>query len=120
MKIYDNFPIWILLIDYLFGMIMWILIFGFLLNLLFYEETKIKIVKLYFTFINKLFFIANKIIPSYLPRPLMPLYLSWVVFMFRFYLLPIVNGIDAIGNLSFPFENLIIKYLNFNALIQNF
>ena len=119
MIIFNQFPSWILFIDYFLGLIMWFLIMGFCLNLLFTEETKLKLIKFYFSVINKLVFLLNKIIPSFIPKPVVSIYLAWLIFTARFYILPIVNGFDAIGYLSFPFERLFITNSYISNLFQH-
>ena len=116
----EQFPFWILLLDYIFGIIMWVLIFGFILSLLFEEQSKIKIISFYFNFINAIIKYFIKVTPLFLPKPLISIYLAWLLFMTRFYLLPLVNGFDAIGYLSFPLENLIYKHSDLNFLFQHF
>ena len=116
----EPFPFWIFLLDYAFGIIMWFLIFGFILSLFFIEQTKIKLISYYFNFINSITKYFDKITPFFLPKQLISIYLAWLFFMTRFYLLPLFNGFDAIGYLSFPLENLIYKYSDLNYLFQNF
>ena len=119
MIIFNQYPSWVLFIDYFLGFIMWLLIVGFCLNLLFTEETKVKVIKYYFSFINKLELLLNKIIPSFIPKPIVSIYLAWVIFTARFYILPVINGFDAIGYLSFPFERLFIEDSYISDLFQN-
>ena len=119
MIIFNQFPSWVLFIDYFLGFMMWFLIIGFCLNLFFTQETKAKAIKFYFNFIDKLILLLNKIIPSFIPKPLVTIYLPWLIFTARFYILPIVNGFDAIGYLSFPFERLFITDSYISNLFQN-
>ena len=116
MSILEQFPFWILLLDYFFGLIMWLFILAFILNLFFDSESKFRFIKTFFNLINMFVKLSNRIIPPFLPKPIMPIYLAWICFMLRFYILPMVNGFDSIGYLSFPFENLVIKYTNLYIL----
>jgi hypothetical protein len=43
--------------------------------------------------------------PSFLIQPLVPLYVAWFFFMFRFYLMPWLLGYSVMGMLSFPLES---------------
>ena len=117
---FEQFPVWIFLLDYALGIIMWVLIFGFLLGLFFVDQTKIKLISFYFNFINMIIKYSEKFTPFFLPKPLISIYLAWLFFMSRFYLLPLFNGFDAIGYLSFPLENLIYKHSDLSFLFQNF
>ncbi len=116
----EQFPNWIFLLDYIFGIMMWLLLFGFLLNLFFIEQTKIKLIRFYFECIKKVIKYSEKITPLFLPKPLISIYLAWLLFMTRFYLLPLFNGFDAIGYLSFPLENLIYKHSDLSFIFEKF
>ena len=102
-----QFPLWVLILDYILGFIMWLLIIRFILNILFTNDTNIKLIKKFFNLTNYIISNFQKIIPSFIPDPLIPIFLSWIFFMIRFYFMPIVKGFDAIGHLSFPFERFI-------------
>jgi len=45
------------------------------------------------------------ITPSFIIKPLVPLYVAWFFFMFRFYLMPYLLGYSVMGMLSFPLES---------------
>jgi hypothetical protein len=44
------------------------------------------------------------ITPAFLIQPLVPLYVAWFFFMFRFYVMPWLLGYSVMGMLSFPLE----------------
>ena len=45
------------------------------------------------------------ITPSFIIKPLVPLYVAWFFYMFRFYLMPYLMGYSVMGMLSFPLES---------------
>jgi len=47
--------------------------------------------------------------PSFIIKPLVPLYVAWFFYMFRFYLMPYLLGYSVMGMLSFPLESEIAR-----------
>ena len=56
------------------------------------------------------------ITPGFLFEPIVPLYVAWFFFAFRFYLMPWLLGYSVMGMLSFPLESEIARmiYQTFN------
>ena len=108
----NTFPIWLIIIDYIFGFIMIILSLKFILNLFINEDSKLSI----FLFFNKLTSpivnATSKITPNFIVAPLKPLYLAWVILMIRLYFLPILIGSSYLGTFAFVFEKNIISIIN--------
>ena len=108
----NTFPIWLIIIDYIFGFIMIILSLKFILNLFINEDSKLSI----FLFFNKLTSpivnATSKIIPNFIVAPLKPLYLAWIILMIRLYFLPILIGSSYLGTFAFVFEKNIISIIN--------
>ncbi len=96
---------WILIIDYILGIIMWTLIGRTAMNIFQREDSNFffmkAFVKLTKPFINLFSFIT----PSFLAGPLVPLYVAWFFYLFRFYLMPYLLGYSVMGMLSFPLES---------------
>ena len=112
----SNYPLFIIIFDLIFGMLFWIFIFKFFLHLFFSNETKIKLVSNFFSMTDSIYIKFNRIIPKFLPYPLISLYLSWLIFIIRFYISPAFTGFENIGNYVFYLEKTLIYYLNFNNL----
>ena len=112
----NNYPLFIIIFDLIFGILFWIFIFKFFLHLFFSNETKIKLISNFFSITDGIYNKINKIIPKFLPYPLISIYLSWLIFIIRFYILPAFTGLENIGNYVFYFEKTISYYLNFNSL----
>jgi hypothetical protein len=108
----NMFPIWLIIIDYIFGFIMIILSLKFILNLFINEDSKLSI----FLFSNKLTLpivnATSKITPNFIVAPLKPLYLAWIILMIRLYFLPILIGYSYLGTFAFVFEKNIISIIN--------
>ena len=112
----ESYPIFIIILDLIFGSLFWAFIFKFFLHLFFANETSVKFVSFFFSMTDSVCNLINRIIPNFLPYPLISLYLCWLIFIIRFYILPIFTGFDNIGNNVFYLEKTIIYYLNFNNL----
>ena len=108
----NTFPIWLIIIDYIFGFIMIILSLKFILNLFINEDSKLSV----FLFFNKLTSpivnATSKITPNFIVVPLKPLYLAWIILMIRLYFLPILIGYSYLGTFAFVFEKNIISIIN--------
>ncbi len=100
----NNFPIWLISLDYFLACLMIILLINFILNLFLREESNFVL----YRFITKLAYpilnIANKITPSFIVKPLIPIYVAWLILMLRIYLLPLFLGYSYIGKFAFTFE----------------
>ena len=105
----NNFPIWLVALDYFLACLMVILLINFILNL-FLSETSNFIL---YRFITKLAYpiinITNKITPSFIVQPLIPIYIAWLILMIRIYLLPLFLGYSYIGKFAFVFEKELIS-----------
>ena len=100
-----NFHPLIYIIDYILGMIMWTLIGRVAMNIFQKEDSGFFFMKVFVKITNPLINIFKPITPSFIIAPLVPLYVAWFFFMFRFYLMPYVLGYSVMGMLSFPLES---------------
>ena len=110
------FPIWLVIIDYLFGFLMIILIIKFLLNIFLSEENNFYIHKLFKKITEPIIKSTDRFTPYFIVKPIIPLYIAWLIFMIRIYILPLILGYSAIGNFAFVFEKHIISKLNTTIL----
>ena len=117
----NNFPIWLVALDYFLACLMVILLINFILNL-FLSETSNFVLYRFITKLNKpIINITNKITPSFIVKPLVPIYIAWLIFMIRIYLLPLFLGYSYMGKFAFIFEkNLItqVKSIFLNIAIN--
>ena len=98
------FPIWVLLIDYTLGLIMWTLIGRTAMNLFQPENSDFFFMKAFVRLTNPLLRLWKPITPQFLLPALVPLYVAWFFYMARFYVMPWLMGYSVMGMLSFPLE----------------
>jgi len=99
------FPIWVLAIDYLLGIIMWTLIGRFGMSLFLSEDSSFFFMRFFVKVTNPFLKSFNKITPSFLIHKLRPLYVAWFIYMIRFYIIPLSLGYGVMGVLSLPLES---------------
>ena len=98
-------PIYILVIDYILGIIMWTLIGRSAMNIFQKEDSEFFFMKVFVKYTNPIIKVFKFITPSFIIGPLVPLYVAWFSYMFRFYLMPYLLGYSVMGMLSFPLES---------------
>ncbi len=106
------FPIWVVAIDYVFGVIMWTLIGRTAMNVFLAEDSNFFFMKFFVRATNPILKVFRIVTPGFLLQPLVPLYVAWFFFMFRFYLMPWLLGYSVMGMLSFPLEGEITRALH--------
>jgi len=87
------------------GMIMWTLIGRVAMNIFQREDSEFFFMKIFVKLTDPLINFFKPITPSFIIRPIVPLYVAWFFFMFRFYLMPYLLGYSVMGMLSFPLES---------------
>ena len=100
-----NFHPLIYLIDYAMGMIMWTLIGRVAMNIFQKEDSSFFFMKVFVKLTDPLIAVFRFITPTFIIKPLVPLYVAWFFYMFRFYLMPYLMGYSVMGMLSFPLES---------------
>ena len=96
-----NFHPLVYLIDYVMGVIMWTLIGRVAMNIFQREDSNFFFMKVFVKLTDPLINLFRFITPS----SLVPLYVAWFFYMFRFYLFPYLLGYSVMGMLSFPLES---------------
>lgn len=104
-------PIYILVLDYILGVIMWTLIGRSAMGLFQKEDSEFFFMKAFVKFTNPVISVFRLITPSFIIRPMVPLYVAWFFYMFRFYFMPYALGYSVMGMLSFPLESEITQAL---------
>ena len=87
------------------GVIMWTLIGRVAMNIFQKEDSEFFFMKVFVKLTDPLIMSFKPITPSFIIKPLIPLYVAWFFYMFRFYLMPYVLGYSVMGMLSFPLES---------------
>ena len=108
---FAGFPIWVIVIDYVLGVIMWTLIGRAAMNLFLPEDSEFFFMKVFVRTTNPIIRIFKPVIPSFLVEPLVPVFVAWFFYMFRFYVMPWLLGYSVMGMLSFPLEGEIARAL---------
>ena len=102
---YANFHPMVYIIDYVMGVIMWTLIGRVAMNIFQREDSNFFFMKIFVKMTDPFIRIFAFITPSFIIKPLVPLYVAWFFYMFRFYLMPYLLGYSVMGMLSFPLES---------------
>jgi uncharacterized protein YggT (Ycf19 family) len=101
----EGFPIWVIISDYLLGVVMWTLIGRFAMGFFLPQDSSFFFMKFFVRSTDPIIRLFKYVTPSFLIQPLVPLYVAWFFFMFRFYLMPWLLGYSVMGMLSFPLES---------------
>lgn len=101
----EGFPIWVIITDYLLGVVMWTLIGRFAMGIFLSEDSSFFFMKFFVRSTNPVIKIFKPVTPSFLIPPLIPIYVAWFFFMVRFYVMPWLLGYSVMGMLSFPLES---------------
>ncbi len=101
----EAFPLWVIVLDYLLGAVMWTLIGRFGMGLFLPEHSSFFFMRFFVRATDPLIKLFAPITPEFLIRPMVPLYVAWFFFMFRFYVMPWLLGYSVMGMLSFPLES---------------
>jgi hypothetical protein len=101
----EAFPLWIIVTDYVLGMVMWTLIGRFGMGIFLPENSSFFFMRFFVRATNPLLKAFGPITPGFLIQPMVPLYVAWFFFMFRFYVMPWLLGYSVMGMLSFPLES---------------
>ena len=106
-----DIPLYIYVIDYALGVIMYTLIGRSAMNIFQKEDSEFFFMKMFVKLTNPILDLFKFITPSFLVRAIVPLYIAWFIFMIRFYLLPILLGYGEMGMLSFPLDSEISRLI---------
>ena len=105
----DVFPLWVIILDYVLGAVMWTLIGRFGMRMFLPEESRFFFSRFFVRATDPLLKLFAPITPAFLVQPLIPLYVAWFFYMTRFYLMPWLLGYSVMGMLSFPLESEIAR-----------
>ena len=105
----NNFPIWLVALDYFLACLMVILLINFILNLFLSEASNFVLYRFITKLANPIINVANKITPNFIVQPLIPIYIAWLILMIRIYLLPLFLGYSYMGKFAFVFEKDLIS-----------
>jgi uncharacterized protein YggT (Ycf19 family) len=98
-------PLWVIVVDYALGVVMWTLIGRAAMNIFLPINSEFFFMKAFVKLTDPVLRVFKLITPSFLLEPMVPLYVAWFFFMIRFYLMPWLLGFSVMGMLSFPLES---------------
>jgi uncharacterized protein YggT (Ycf19 family) len=98
-------PLWVIVVDYVLGVIMWTLIGRVAMGIFLREDSTFFFMRFFVRATDPVLRLFRPITPKFLIEPLVPLYVAWFFFMVRFYLMPWLLGYSVMGMLSFPLES---------------
>ena len=104
-------PLWAIIVDYLLGVVMWTLVGRSGMSLFLPENSSFFFMRFFVRVTEPLIRAFRFITPAFLIRPLVPLYVAWFFFLFRFYVMPWILGYQVMGMLSFPLEGEIARII---------
>ncbi|MBO6719707.1 MAG: YggT family protein [Rhizobiaceae bacterium] len=99
------FPVWVIVIDYVLGVVMWTLIGRSAMNIFLPENSSFFFMRFFVRATDPVLRVFRPITPGFLLDIMVPLYVAWFFFMIRFYLMPWLLGYSVMGMLSFPLES---------------
>ncbi|MGB5101776.1 MAG: hypothetical protein WBO04_00465 [Steroidobacteraceae bacterium] len=105
----EGIPLWAVVLDYVLGTIMWTLVGRFGMRLFLPEDSRFFFSRIFIRVTDPLLRLFRPITPGFLVPGMVPLYVAWFFFMFRFYVMPWLLGYSVMGMLSFPLEGQIAK-----------
>jgi hypothetical protein len=106
---FESLPGWVIAIDYLTGMVMWTLIGRFGMQLFLPADSKFFFSRMFIKLTEPVIRLFRPITPGFLVPMVIPLYVAWYFYMFRFYLMPWLLGYSVMGMLAFPLEGEIAR-----------
>ena len=107
----DNLPLGILLLDYVLGAAMWTLVGRFGMSIFLPDNSTFFFMRMFVWATDPMIRVMKPLTPTFLVQRLVPLYVAWFIFMFRFYLMPLMLGYSVMGMLSFPLEGEIARVI---------
>lgn len=107
----EAFPLWVIVIDYIMGVVMWTLIGRAGMSLFLPENSSFFFMRFFVNSTNPLLRLFSPITPGFLIPIFVPLYVAWFFFMIRFYVTPWLLGYEVMGMLSFPLEGEIAQFI---------
>ena len=109
---FNYYPLFIIVFDIIFGILFWCFIIKFFLHLFFSNETKVKLISNFFSVTDSFNSKIDRLIPKFIPYPLVSIYLVWLIFIIRFYIFSAFTGFKNIGYNVFYLEKTLIFYFN--------
>ena len=75
------------------------------MNIFLPENSSFFFMRVFVKYTNPIIMLFKYVTPSFIIQPLVPLFIAWFFYMFRFYFMPYILGYSVMGMLSFPLES---------------
>ena len=98
-------PLWKVLIDAVFAILMWGLLVRFAVMVLFGDNPTIRALLSYVQLTDIVISLLNLVTPAVLTPAARSLYAAFLLFLMRYYGLPVVNNYPVDGLANLPFED---------------
>ena len=114
-----HLPLSVIVTDYILGVIMWTLIGRVAMNIFLPINSDFFFMKVSVKYTDPVVKLFKPVTPSFLIPALVPLFVAWFFYIFRFYFMPWALGYSVMGMLSFPLEGEIAQiFVNIFGLNQ--
>jgi len=110
-ELFEIFQWWVILIDYVLGLVMWTLIGRAAMGFFLPETSTFFFMRFFVKSTDPVIRVFRPITPGFLIPQMVPLYVAWLFFMVRFYLMPWLLGYSVMGMLSFPLESEVAAFI---------
>ena len=97
-------PIWVLILDYVLGVVMYTLIGRAAMNIFQKEDSKFFFMRIFVKFTNPVLKLFSKITPEFLARPIVPLYVAFYFLSYKILLDALAIRLWVYGNVIFPYR----------------
>ena len=108
---FDSIPVWVFLLDYALGIVMWTLVGRFGMSIFLADDSDFFFMRMFVRITDPMIRAMDRITPGFLVERLKPLYVAWFIFMIRFYVMPLILWDSVLGTLSFPLESEIARII---------
>ena len=98
-------PLWKVLIDAVFAVLMWGVLVRFALMVLFGDNPPIRVLLSYVQLTDIVIHLLRLVTPAVLTPAARSLYAAFLLFLMRYYGLPVVNNYPVDGLANLPFED---------------
>ena len=98
-------PIWVYILDYALGLIMWTLVGRAAMNIFQREDSKFFFMRAFVKLTNPILKIFEKITPEFLARPIVPLYVAFLFLYNKILFYAMVAWLWHNGDVSFPIDS---------------
>lgn len=98
-----------LLIDIVVGFLMWAAVLRFALTIVMKEDSRFLVMRLTTSITAPILKLTNYITPTWVIDRMQPLFAAFLLFIIRYYLIPLMVGYDVPGFAGLPLEALILS-----------